>query len=96
MNLNEKFDSAFNEKVALILHGSRNLRDHSLTTRPGSGYISPNNNHGVDGAVGAFIGCVVIFLFFTSLSLMWRVYIRGKRFVPLLKSLPMKQEVVLK
>ena len=84
MQLDNKFGSAFNEKVAKILHGTRNLRDHTLSSRPGSGFISPDTDiNGVDGAVGCFIALTVAFLFFTSLYLMWRVYIRGKRFVPL-------------
>ena len=98
MQLDNRFGSAFDEEVAFILHGiKRNLRDHTLTTRPGSGFISPNTAHGVNGGLGAFIATVVVFLFFSAIYLMWRVYIRGKRFVPVIKhSLPVKQEVIVK
>lgn len=71
--------------TTLIIEMHRLLRDHSLTTSPGSGFISPIDRFGVDGAVGAFIGATVAFIFFSSLYLMWRVYLRGKRFVPLEK-----------
>jgi hypothetical protein len=83
--------------TTLIIEMHRQLRDHSLTTRPGSGFISPESYAGVDGGVGAFIGCTVFFIFFSSLYLMWRVYIRGKRFVPLVpKGIPMQEVVVVK
>jgi hypothetical protein len=79
------YQSAEEDIMTLIIMKHRLLRDHSLTTSPGSGFISPITRFGVDGAIGALIGLTVGFLFFTSLYLMWRVYIRGKYFVPLEK-----------
>ena len=52
----------------------RLLRDHSLTTTPGSGFLTPLNTSGVNAAVGAMIGLTTVFLFFSTLYIAYVAY----------------------
>ncbi len=65
----------------------RILQDDNTTTssdtvevfRP-SAYLSGGEySTSVLSGVGAFIACVTLFLFLTSVYLAWRVYVKGKR-----------------
>lgn len=55
----------------------RVLRDHSYTTTPGSGFLTPLNKDGVRGGVGALIALVTVFLFFATMYIAYDVYKRG-------------------
>lgn len=62
----------------------RNLRDHSIATGEGSGMLDPYHpaGEGISGAVATFIALSLAFMFFSFLYLIYRVYYRGKKYVP--------------